>query len=83
MAQSGVRHGAVDMRRGRERRVHQHDARAYGIVEMVVDMSCVAACRRDTGKEPPEQSRAGLRQLVQGQSAARELGEDGEQARAG
>ncbi len=83
MAQGGVRDSTVDMRRGRERRVHQHDARAHGIVEMVVDVSRIVASRRSTGKELPKQGRAGFRQLVQGQSAARELGKDGEQARAG
>ena len=83
MAQGGIGDRTVDMRRSREWRIHQHDARAQRIVQMVVDLSRVVACRRDSGKQLPEQSRAGLRQLVQGQSAARELGEDGEQARAG
>ena len=33
------------------------------VVEMVVDVSRVVACRRDSGKEPPEQGCAALSQL--------------------
>ena len=83
MAQGGIGNGAIDMRCGRERWVHQHDARSHGIVEMVVDVRRVVASRRSTGKELPKQSRAGFRQLIQGQPAAREFSKDGEQARTG
>ena len=41
MAQGGVRDGAVDMCRDRERRVHQHHARPQRAIEMVVDVSGV------------------------------------------
>ena len=66
MPEGGVRDSTVDMRRGRERRVHQHDARAHGAVEIVVDVSRVVASRRSTGKELPKQGRAGFHQLIQG-----------------
>jgi hypothetical protein len=38
VAQGAVGNTAVDVSRGREWRMHQHDARTYGGVEAIVDV---------------------------------------------
>ena len=43
MAQRRIRHPALHMRRGRERRVHQHHARTHRRIEMVVDVGGVVS----------------------------------------
>lgn len=43
MAERGVGHAALDMDHGRERRVHEHDRRNGGGVEMIVDLGRVEA----------------------------------------
>jgi len=80
MAECGVRYSAVDMRRDRERRIHQHHARPQRAIEMVVDVRGVVLRDGETGKELSQQPGTDVRQLVQGQRRAGELGEDGEQA---
>jgi len=50
---------------------------------MVVDVSSVMPGDGDTGKELVQQPGTSLRQLVQDEPAARELGKNGEQARPG
>src|SRR5277367_3214448 len=54
MAECRVGDTTLDMRRDRERRIHQHDARPHGEVEMVVDLSCVMPRDRNARKEPAE-----------------------------
>ena len=83
MAECRVGDMALDMRRDRERRVHQHDAGPHGEVEMVVDLGRVMPRDRNARKEPSEQGGAGLGQLVQGEAGPSKLGEDGEKAGAG
>ena len=78
MAERRVGDTALDMRRDRERRVHQHDAWPHGEVEMVVDLGRVMPRDRNVRKEPAEQGGAGLGQLVQDETASGELCEDGE-----
>src|SRR5216683_462349 len=68
---------------GREGRVHQHDAWAYGSVEMVVDVGGVVPGDADSGEQAIEQTGAGVGDLVHDQAAAGELGMDGEEPGAG
>ena len=81
VTQRRVRDPAVDMGGDREGRVHQHDARPHGVVEMVVDVRCVVPRDGDTREQAVEQARARVGEFVQDQAAAREFGVDGKQAR--
>ena len=83
MAECRVGDTTLDMRRDRERRIHQHDAWPHGEVEMVVDLGRIMPRDRNARKEPAEQGGAGLGQLVQDETASGELGEDGKKAGAG
>ncbi|HUZ13209.1 MAG TPA: hypothetical protein VMU93_10200, partial [Caulobacteraceae bacterium] len=83
MAQGGVGDLAVHMRRGREGRIHQHDARSDAGVEVIVDMRGVIAGDGRAGKERSEQPRTGLGELVEDERCPGELGEDSDQARPG
>jgi hypothetical protein len=83
MAQGGVGHAAIDVRDGREWRVHQHDVWCDTDVEMIVDVCGVEARHRGAGKEERKKSSAGFGELVENERRARQLGQDGEQARAG
>ena len=83
MSKRGVRDAAVDMGSDREGRVHQHDGRMHGGVEVVVDVGCVVLGDADPGKQAVEQMRARFGEFVEDQEAACELGVDGEQARPG
>src|SRR5262249_40856630 len=69
----------VDVRGSREGRVHEHDARAYGRVEMVVDVRGVEPGDAVTGKQTIEQIGAGLGDLVQDQASAGKLSVNGEE----
>ena len=80
MAQRRVRDPALDMGGGRERRVHQHDGRAHGRIEMIVDMRGVVARDGDVREQPAEQFGAGLGEFVQDQPRAGQLGEDRQQS---
>ena len=83
MAKRGVRHAAIDMGDGRKGRVHQDDARADVGVEMIVDLRRIEARDRNAGEQPGEKPRASIREFVEGERAASELGEDREEACAG
>ena len=83
MTQRSVRDPAVNMGGDREGRVHQHDARPHGIVQQVVDVRSVVTRDGDTREQAVEQAGARVGEFVQDQAAARELGVDGKQARAG
>jgi hypothetical protein len=83
-----VAHGSfgkapVDMRRGREGRVHQHHARPDRRIEPVVDLLRVVAADLDPTEQAAEQRGARVGDLVKRQPRFRELGEDRQQARAG
>ena len=83
MAQGGVGDAPLDMRGGRERRVHQHEAGAKPRVEMIVDVGRIEAGDGHARKQPVEKSGARFGQLVEDERCAGDLGEDGEQAGAG
>ena len=83
MAKRGVRHAAIDMRHRRKRRVHQDDARADICVEMIVDLRRIETRDRQAWKQLGEKPGAGIRQLIEGERAAGELGEDRKKPRAG
>ena len=83
VAIGGVGHAAGDVRHRREGRVHQHDARNGGRIEMIVDLRGVEARDGDGRKEGGEQRRPGLGQFVQHERAAGDLGQDGEEAGSG
>jgi hypothetical protein len=63
----GVGNAAFDMRRDREGRVHQHDARAHIGVEMIVDMRGVVAVSQPCRERDAQASRAGFRHFVENQ----------------
>ena len=83
MAQGRVLHRAVDVQGGRERRVHQHDGRRHGGVQVVVDVRGVVAGDGNILEQLGEQRRAALGQLIERQLGARLLGVNSQQARAG
>ena len=72
-----------DVRHRREGRVHRHDGRHRGGIEVIVDLGGVEACDGDGRKEGGEQRRPSLGQLVQDERAADDLGQDGEKAGSG
>ena len=78
MAQRRVRHAPIDIRHRREGRVHHDDARRGRGIQMIVDLRRVEAGYDDAREEVAEQRRARLRQLVQHERTAGDLGEDGE-----
>ncbi len=80
---SGVGGTGPHMRHGREGRVHDDDRGADCRVEMVVDLRGVVMRDQRRRKQLGEQAGAHWRQFVERKLAALELGEDGEQARAG
>ena len=55
VAQRCVGDAAIDMCGDREGRVHQHDGRTHGRVEMIVDMGRVVSRDGDAGKQAAEQ----------------------------
>ncbi len=79
----GVGRAARHMRHDGEGWVHHNDGGADGRVEMIVDLRGVALRDWSRREEPREQARPGRGQLVERQPAAPELGEDGEEPRAG
>ena len=83
MPQSCAGDRAVDMRRDRKGRVHQHDARTHRAVEMIVDMGRVVLRDGNVRKEPTEHGCAAVGEFVQDEAASRQFREDGEKARAG
>ena len=83
MAEGGVCHPPLDMRRDREGRVHQHHRGCDGRIQIVVDLRRVVAADGGAWEQMAEQVCAGLSELVQRQDAAGEGGEDGEQPSAG
>ncbi len=74
---------ALDLGRGGERRVHQHDRRPDGAVEVIVDVRRVVAGDGNAGKKALEQVGARVREFVQNEARAHMLREDGEQTGAG
>ena len=79
MAQCRVRHPAFHMGCRRERRVHQHDGRAYRRIEMVVDVGGVIARDGNVLEQLAEQAGAGGGEFVKDQMTAGQFGEDGQQ----
>jgi hypothetical protein len=75
MAQGGVGHAAIDVRDGREWRVHQHDVWCDTDVEMIVDVCGVEARHRGAGKRrersPARVSASSLRTSDAPDSSAR------------
>ena len=80
MAIRCVRHTTLDMRGHGEGWIHQHDAGAHRVVQMIVDVGRVVPRDRDIGKQQREQIGAGIRQFVQDEVRACEFGKDREQA---
>lgn len=74
---------AIDMRRGRKRRIHQHHARPEFGIEAIVDLLGVVARDRNVAEQTAEKTGAGVGDLVEGKSRPGELGEDRQQARPG
>ena len=83
MAHRGFGEAALDMRRGREGRIHEHDARPHRRVEAVVDLLGVVPGDRNVAEQAAEQSGARVGDLVQGETGSRQLDEDRQQAGAG
>ena len=83
MAIGGVGHAPGHVRHRREGRVHQHDARDHGRIEVIVDLGGVEARGGNGRKEGGEHRRPGLGQFVQHERAAGDLGQDGEEAGSG
>ena len=83
VAHGGFGKAPIDMRGGREGRVHQHHARPDRRIEPVVDLLGVVAADLDAAEQAAEQPGTGVGDLVQSQPRFRELGEDRQQARAG
>jgi hypothetical protein len=83
MAIGCVGHSAVDVCNCGEWRVHQHDARRDRSVEMILDLRRIEARDGDAGKEVLEECGASVRQFVQHECAAGDLGQDGEEPGAG
>ena len=69
---------AIDIGHGREGRVHQDDARADARVQMIVDLCGVQASDGATREQEPQKIGAGVSELVERQSTARDLSEDRE-----
>lgn len=80
VAQRSVGDAPVDVGSGREGRIHQHDGRAHGGVEMVVNMSRVVPRDGDARKQAVEQIAAGICEFVENEPRAVEFGMDGEQS---
>ena len=83
MADRGFGKTALDMRRGREGRVHQHHARPDRGIETVVDLLGVVPGDSDVAEQAGEQSGARVGDLVQREPRFGELGEDRQQSGAG
>ena len=77
------RHLAIDMNRGRERWVHQHDTRHDAGIEVVVDVRGVKPGRGDGGKELREEAGTALGKFVENERGAGEFSKDGKKAGAG
>ena len=80
MAIRGIRHATLDMRGHGERRVHQHDAGAHRVIQMIVDVGRVVPRDHNIGKQQCEQIGARARQLVQSEARACKFGKDRQQA---
>ena len=83
MAHRRLGEAALDVRRGRKGRVHQHDARPDRRIEPVVDLLGVVPADRGLAKQPGEEAGARVGDLVEDEWHPRELGEDREHAGAG
>ena len=83
MADRGFGKAALDMRRGRKGRVHQHHARPDRRIEPVVDLLGIVAGDFDAAEQAAEQSGAGVGDLVQREPRFGEFGKDRQQAGAG
>ena len=80
MTPCGVGHAAFDMNARREWRVHHHDGRLDGTVEIVVDMGGVVLCHRRPRKQLLQERVANGGIFVEGEARMGKLGEDREQA---
>ena len=70
---------AIDIGNGREGRVHQDDAGALARVEMIVNLCGVEPADGSPRKEETQKIGARVGQLVQRETAARDLGKDRQQ----
>jgi hypothetical protein len=70
---------AVHMSRHRKWRVHEHDHRTHGGIEMVVDVGGVVSGDAVARKQTVEQICAGVGDLVQDQAATGKFGMNGEE----
>lgn len=80
MAERGFGHAALDIRQHGKWRIHEHDGRNHGRIEMIVDLGRVEAGDGQGRKEGREQPGAHLGQLVEDERAAGDLGQNGEEA---
>src|ERR1700733_14364655 len=80
MTQRGVGDPPLDMRGGREGRVHQNDSGAKPHLEMIVDVGPVEAGNGNARKQLAEKSGPRFRKPVEDKRRAGNLGEDGEEA---
>ena len=81
--QCRLSHLAIDMNRGRERRVHQHDARYDAGIQVVVDVRGVEPGRGDRGKKVAKDAGTALCKFVENERGAGEFSKDGKKAGAG
>lgn len=83
MAEGCVGDPALNMGHDREGRVHQNDGRDRVRVEVVIDLCRIEPRDVDARKKRVKEAGTHLGEFVEHQRAARDFGEDGEQARAG
>ncbi len=83
MAHRGLGEAAFDMRRGRERRVHQHRGRPGLGIEMVVDLLGVVPGDIDAAEQTAEETGTRVGDLVEDEPCPGKLGEDRQQPRSG
>jgi hypothetical protein len=83
MAHCGFGEAPLDMRRGREGRVHEHHAWADRRIKPVMDLLGIVAGDRNLAEQPAQEVGAHLSNLVEDELSFRELGEDRQEARPG
>ena len=81
--QRRICHLAIDMNRGRKRRIHERDTRHNVGIEMVVDVRGVELRRAGGGKELGENAGTAVGEFVEDKRSAGEFGEDGQETSAG
>jgi hypothetical protein len=83
MTAGGIGDAAADVGEHRERWIHQDDGRHDRPIEMIIDLHRIEARDRNIRKEVGEQAGAGVRELVQDERAAGDVGQHREQSGAG